>query len=79
MERVSVFFDREGNTLTIWFGDPEQEYICDEAADDVILMKDQTGRVIGLEKLNFSRPGPDPVRIVFETIGEGPLNRGSRE
>ena len=53
--KVKMFFDPEGNTLTVWFGDPDQEHICEETDDDVILMKDQKGRVIGFEKLNFTK------------------------
>ncbi|RME56112.1 DUF2283 domain-containing protein, partial [Candidatus Parcubacteria bacterium] len=30
MAEVKVFFDREGNTLTVWFGNPEDEYVCEE-------------------------------------------------
>jgi hypothetical protein len=56
MEQVKVFYDRMGNTLTVWLSDPSDEYICEETRDEVILMKDQTGRVIGFEKLNFSIP-----------------------
>ena len=55
MERVKVFHDRTGNTLTVWFGEPQAEYICEETGDEVILMKDRTGHVIGFEKLNFFR------------------------
>ena len=31
-----------------------QEYVCEETGDEVVLMKDRAGRVIGSEKLNFS-------------------------
>ena len=68
MEQVKVFYDRAGNTLTVWFGDPQDEYICQETGDEVILMKDRTGRVIGFEKLNFSVPASEPLRLAFETI-----------
>ncbi len=68
MEQVKVFHDRAGNTLTVWFGDPQDEYICEETGDEVILMKDRTGRVIGFEKLNFSVPAPAQLRIAFETV-----------
>ena len=47
MEQVKVFYDRTGNTLTVWFGDSQDEYICEETGDEVILMKDRAGRVIG--------------------------------
>ena len=53
MEQVKVIYDRIGNTLTVWFGDSQDEYVCEETGDEVILMKDRAGRVIGLEKLNF--------------------------
>jgi len=33
-----------------------------------ILMKDQSGRVIGFEKLNFSASTQDQLRISFETV-----------
>jgi uncharacterized protein YuzE len=69
MEQVKVFYDHTGNTLTVWFGDPQDEYICEETGDEVILMKDQQGRVIGFEKLNFSVPAPERLRVDFETVG----------
>jgi hypothetical protein len=53
MDKVKVFFDREGNTLSVWFDDPEKEHICDEADNDIVLMKDRRGRVIGFERLNY--------------------------
>ena len=68
MEQVKVFYDRVGNTLTVWFGNPQEEYICEETGDEVILMKDKTGRVIGFEKLNFSVPAPTQLRVAFETV-----------
>lgn len=41
MAQVKVFYDREGNTLTVWFDKPQAEYISEETGDEVILMKDQ--------------------------------------
>ena len=67
MAEVSVLHDREGQTLTVWFGDPHQEHICEETGDEVILMKDSSGRVIGFEKLNFSIPDNDRLRVALET------------
>jgi uncharacterized protein YuzE len=69
MEQVKVFYDHTGNTLTIWFGDPQDEYVCEETGDEVILMKDRQGRVIGFEKLNFSVPAPEQLRVELETTG----------
>ena len=68
MANVKVFYDRTGNTLTVWFGDPEDEHVCEETGDEVILMKDQGGRVIGFEKLNFSIEESEQVRVAFETL-----------
>ena len=68
MAYVKVFYDREGNTLTVWFEEPETEYISEETDDEVILMKNETGRVIGFEKLNFSTATAEQVRVAFETI-----------
>jgi len=54
MAEVKVLYDREGRTLTVWFTDRSREYVCEETGDEVVLMKDESGRVIGFEKLNFS-------------------------
>jgi len=53
VDKVRVYHDRTGNTLTIWFDDPKKEAICEEVNDDVVLMKDKRGRVIGFERLNY--------------------------
>jgi hypothetical protein len=68
MEQVKVFYDRAGNTLTVWFGDPESEHVCEETGDEVILIKDHSGRVIGFEKLNFAVPAPEQLHVAFETV-----------
>lgn len=61
--RATVYYDQTGNTLTVWFGNPQDEYVCEGTGDEVVLMKDKAGRVIGFEKLNFSLP-----QVVFETV-----------
>jgi len=53
MEKLRVYYDREGNTLSVWFDDPKKEAVCEEADDDMILVKDSDGRVIGFERLNY--------------------------
>ena len=68
MDQVKIFHDRSGNTLTVWFGNPQEECACEEIGEEVILMKDRTGRVIGFEKLNFAESTPDQLRISFETV-----------
>ena len=68
MAQIKVFYDRVANTLTVWFGDPQTEVICQETGDEVILMKDKSGRVIGFERLNFSVAESEPWRVAFETV-----------
>jgi Protein of unknown function (DUF2283) len=68
MAEIKVFHDQTGNMLTVWFGDPQTEYICEETGDEVILMKDKSGHVIGFEKLNFDVSQSPPTRVAFETV-----------
>lgn len=68
MAQVKVFHDRIGNTLTVWFGDPETEVEVEETGDEVVLMKDKDGKVIGFEKLNFVPASSEPIRVAFETM-----------
>ncbi len=67
MADVSVLYDREGRTLTVWFSDRDQEHVCEEPGEDVVRMKDPAGRVIGFEKVNFSIPETDRLRVAIET------------
>ena len=50
---MTLCYDRAGNTLTVWFDDPEKESVCEEVGDDMVLVKDRRGRVIGFERLNY--------------------------
>ena len=68
MAQVKVFYDKEGNTLTVWFSDPQDEYVCEETGEEVVLMKDKSGRVIGFEKLNYSLAESEKLHVNFETI-----------
>ncbi len=53
MDKVRVYYDRTGNSLSVWFDDPSKEHICEEVGDDTVLVKDRRGRVIGFERLNY--------------------------
>ena len=68
MAQVKVFYDELGKTLTVWFGNPLEEHICEETGDEIVLMKDRTGKVIGFEKLNFAPDKSRHVQIAFETV-----------
>lgn len=67
MEKIRVFYDKKGNTLTVWFDNPEKEYICEETGAEVVLIKDKENKVIGFEKLNFLPSSVALKEIPFET------------
>jgi len=68
MDEVSIIYDRVGQSLIVWFGDRSREYVCEETGDEVVLMKDETGNVIGFEKLNFSVSDPKRFHVEYETV-----------
>jgi len=63
MAQVTVYYDRPGNTLTVWFGNPADEVEVEETGDEIVLMKDAAGKVIGFEKFNVSRELAEPIRV----------------
>lgn len=67
MDKVRVYYDAFGKTLTVWLGNPTDEVSCDEADDDTVFMKDAAGHIIGFEKLNVSL-APDSAGITVEVI-----------
>ena len=56
MDRIKIYYDQKGNSLSVWFAGPKKEFVCEEAGDDVVLVKDRRGRVIGFERLNVLSP-----------------------
>jgi len=67
MAEVNVYYDPMGNTLTVWFGEQSSEYLCEETGDEVILMKNQQGEVIGFEKLNYTISDNTNLKTSLET------------
>ncbi len=67
MDKIKVIHDAVGHTLTIWFDDPTSEAMCEETTDEVILLKDASGRVIGFELLHF-RPTIGDQELAVETV-----------
>lgn len=55
MAKLKVIHEQEGDTLQVWFDDPSKEHVCEETGDEIILVKDKEGNVIGFEKLNYSK------------------------
>ena len=53
MKPIKIFFDKVGNTLNVWFDDPKKEAVAEETAEEIVLIKDKKGKVIGFEVLNY--------------------------
>ena len=68
MDQVKVFYDRSSSTLTVWFEDPANEHVCEETGEEVILMKDKDGHVIGFEKLHFSIPEGQDLGVAVQAV-----------
>lgn len=37
MDKVVVYYHKDSDTIDIWFGNPEDEVICEEAGEGIIL------------------------------------------
>jgi hypothetical protein len=66
MDRIRMIHDPVGKTLTIWLDEPAKEATCQETAEEVVFMKDCSGRVIGFEVLHYD-PITSPPAISMET------------
>lgn len=65
MAAIKMYYDPEGKTLTVWFDDPAKESVAEETGEEVILIKDADGRVIGFERLNVDlAPEQGPVEMI---------------
>jgi len=71
MDKVIIHYHKQTDTMDIWFGNPTDEYLCEEVGEGVILKKDKNGKVIGIEKLyvtetlSLSIEQPLPVEVVM--------------
>ena len=68
MERIRVIYDTAGHTLTIWLGDPYQEYVSTLTDDEVIVMKNREGKILGFEVLHYQPAEPITGLSVEATI-----------
>lgn len=62
MDALKIHHDPRGRTLTVWFDDPDKEHSSEETGDEVVIIKDRDGRVIGFEHLNYA-PSSDPLEV----------------
>ncbi|NEO98522.1 MAG: DUF2283 domain-containing protein [Symploca sp. SIO2E9] len=68
MDALKIYYDEQGKTLTVWFDDPNKEFIAEEVREDVTLIKDKDSRLIGFERLNYSLENPDALQVEFLTV-----------
>lgn len=54
MAKINIIHDKIGETLTIHFGDPREEYASELTDEEIIVMKNKSGKIIGLEILHFN-------------------------
>ncbi len=70
MTKAKLVFNKEGNTLDIWFENPKKEAINEETSDEMILKKDRKGKIIGIEILNFIKakrvPRELPIQLAVQ-------------
>ncbi len=59
-----VYYDKEMDTLDIWFEDPPEEGFSREIEDGIILKYNASGRIVGVEILFLSkqRKLPDEIK-----------------
>lgn len=71
MERIRVRHDVAGRTLTVWLGDPGEEYVSTLTDDEVVVMKGRGGRILGFEVLHYE-PAEPGAGLSVEAIIEAP-------
>ena len=70
MAQVKVFYDDIGGTLCVWWGNPQDEEVCEETGHGIILIKDKQGKVIGLENLHYQGGDPKDFAVDAKTADD---------
>ncbi len=70
MTQLKVLYDNIGGTLSVWWGNPQDEEVCEETEHEIILIKDKRGEVIGLEKLHFAGGNPEDFTVEAKTAAD---------
>ena len=64
---IKIYIDPFGNTLNMWWGNPEESFISEEADKTYdVIVKDKRGKPIGLEKIGFFPEEIDPTKYLSE-------------
>ncbi len=68
MVSIKVIHAPAGETLTVYWDDPEHEEVCEEVGRGLILIKDVQGEAIGFERLYFKSKTPaHELGVVLQT------------
>lgn len=68
MESLKIYYDEQGKTLTVWFDNPQKEFLTEEISEEVALIKDEEGHIIGVERLNYSLEKTNSSKIEFISV-----------
>lgn len=64
MDKITITYDKVGNTLDVWFEQP-RPCINEEIGGGVIIKKNEKGETIGFEKLNYlKKDNPQEVNSI---------------
>ena len=64
MAHIKVIHDLIGETLTVYWDDPQREETYEEVGHGIILIQDIQGEVIGFERLYFKSTQPSHLSHV---------------
>ena len=68
MESLKIFYDRDNHILTIWFDDPQKEFIPEEIGEELLIMQDSEGKTIGIERMNFVLADQNPLDVQLQYL-----------
>ncbi len=64
MEKITITYDKVGNTLGVWFEKPKP-CINEEVGNGVIIKKDEMGEILGFEKINYLKnDNPEDINSI---------------
>lgn len=73
MAKIRIYYDKEVDTLDIWFDEPPEEGFSREINNGIIVKYDSKERIVGIEVLFLSKQKeinnviPNEVKAEFKT------------
>lgn len=67
MDKIKIIHDMASQTLTVWIDDSAKESVCEETTEEVVLIKEAEGKVIGFELLHY-QPADPTADLAVETV-----------